>query len=119
MLVVASSGKYKTTSIVTPNLLQANDHMFVLDVKGEEQFKYGLYLQQQGYLVQSVNLKNPDKSDGYNPFAYIECEEDIIRLIENIYESLEPDETTRKRSILDRWSKIIYAICFLFRMVFS
>lgn len=95
MLVVAASGKYKTTSVVTPNLLQATDHYIVLDVKGELQYKYGLYLKSKGYDIRSLNLKTPEKSDRYNPFAYIEKEEDLIRLIENIYESLEPPDAMK------------------------
>ncbi|MFQ8901837.1 MAG: type IV secretory system conjugative DNA transfer family protein [Lachnospira eligens] len=39
-----------------------------------------------------MNLKYPELSDRYNPFAYIECEEDIINLIENIYDSLTPPD---------------------------
>lgn len=95
MLIVAASGKYKTTSVVTPNLLQATDHYIVLDVKGELQYKYGLYLKSKGYDIRSLNLKTPEKSDRYNPFAYIEKEEDLIRLIENIYESLEPPDAMK------------------------
>lgn len=95
MLVVAASGKYKTTSVVTPNLLQATDHYIVLDVKGELQYKYGLYLKSKGYDIRSLNLKTPEKSDRYNPFAYIEKEEDLIRLIENIYDSLEPPDAMK------------------------
>lgn len=95
ILVVAASGKYKTTSVVTPNLLEATDHYIVLDVKGELQYKYGLYLKSKGYDIRSLNLKNPEKSDRYNSFAYIEKEEDLIRLIENIYDSLEPPDAIK------------------------
>lgn len=96
MLLVASSGKYKTTSIVTPNLLKASDHYIVLDVKADLQFKYGLYFKEKGYAVRSLNLKYPEKSDRYNPFAYIENDEDMVRLIENIYASLEPPDALKQ-----------------------
>ena len=79
MLVIGSAGTYKTTSVVARNLLKAQNNIIALDVKGELMFKYGLYLKQQGYTVRCLNLKNPEMSDRYNPFAYIENEEDLIK----------------------------------------
>lgn len=90
MLIIGSSGSYKTNSIVTPNLLQAESNFIVLDVKGELMYKYGLYLKSRGYTIRCLNLKDQEKSDRYNPFAYIENEVDLIKLITNIYDSLTP-----------------------------
>ena len=72
MLVVGSSGTYKTNAVVTPNLLRAAANYIVLDVKGELMYKYGRYLQEKGYVIRSLNLKNQEKSDRYNPYEYIE-----------------------------------------------
>lgn len=94
MLVIGSSGTFKTTSVVTPNLLRAQSNFIVLDVKGELMYKYGLYLESKGYTIRCLNLKDQEKSDFYNPFAYIETEEDVIKLISNIYDSLTPDQAT-------------------------
>lgn len=93
MLVIGSSGTYKTNSIVTPNLLLAQSNYIVLDVKGELMFKYGLYLKSRGYTIRCLNLKDQEKSDRYNPFAYIENEVDLIKLISNIYDSLTPPDS--------------------------
>ena len=57
-------------------------------MKGELQYKFGHYLQEKGYTIRSLNLKNPEKSDRYNPFLYIEKEEDLIRLITNLHEAV-------------------------------
>ncbi len=95
MLVIGSAGTYKTTSVVARNLLKAQNNIIVLDVKGELMFKYGLYLKQQGYTVRCLNLKNPEMSDRYNPFAYIENEEDLIKLIANIQQSLTPPDAMK------------------------
>ena len=94
MLVIGSSGTFKTTSVVTPNLLRAQSNFIVLDVKGELMYKYGLYLESKGYTIRCLNLKDQEKSDFYNPFAYIETEEDVSKLISNIYDSLTPDQAT-------------------------
>ncbi len=95
MVVVASSGKFKTTSVVVPNLLAGGANKIVLDVKGELMKKYGLYLIEKGYTVRCLNLKYPEQSDRYNPFAYIETEEDIIKLIANIQKSLTPPDAMK------------------------
>lgn len=96
MIVIASSGKYKTTSVVTENLLKSlSSNKIFLDVKGELMYRYGLYLINEGYTVRCLNLKNPEMSDRYNPFSYIENEEDIIKLIANIQQSLTPPDAMK------------------------
>ena len=96
MIIIASSGKYKTTSVVVQNLLKSlYSNKIFLDVKGELMFKYGLYLKKMGFDIRCLNLKNPEMSDRYNPFAYIECEEDIIKLIENIQQSVTPPDAMK------------------------
>ena len=95
MVVVASSGKFKTTSVVVPNLLSGGANKIVLDVKGELMRDYGLYLKDKGYTIRCLNLKYPEQSDRYNPFAYIQTEEDIIKLIANIQKSLTPPDAMK------------------------
>lgn len=46
-----------------------------------------------GYTIRVLNLKDPELSDRYNPFAYIEKEEDLIKLIANIQQSLTPPDS--------------------------
>ncbi|MCR5451311.1 MAG: type IV secretory system conjugative DNA transfer family protein, partial [Lachnospiraceae bacterium] len=94
MLIIGSSGSYKTTSVLTPNILLAQSNFIMLDVKGELQYKYGLYLQSMGYTIRSLNIKDQKKSDRYNPFEYIECEEDLIKLVANIYDTVTPEGPT-------------------------
>ena len=101
MVVVASSGKFKTTSVVVPNLLAGGANKIVLDVKGELMRNYGLYLKEKGYTIRCLNLKYPNLSDRYNPFAYIETEEDIIKLIANIQKSLTPPDAMKGEPFWD------------------
>lgn len=101
MVVVASSGKFKTTSVVVPNLLSGGANKIVLDVKGELMRNYGLYLKEKGYTIRCLNLKYPNLSDRYNPFAYIETEEDIIKLIANIQKSLTPPDAMKSEPFWD------------------
>ncbi|MCR4781816.1 MAG: type IV secretory system conjugative DNA transfer family protein [Lachnospiraceae bacterium] len=90
MLIVATTGGYKTTSVLQENLLHAQNNFVFLDVKGELCFKNGLYLKSKGYDVKVLNLKDFSKSLRYNPFAYVHTEADIIKLITSIYDSLTP-----------------------------
>lgn len=101
MVVVASSGKFKTTSVVVPNILAGGANKIVLDVKGELMRNYGLYLKEKGYTIRCLNLKYPNLSDRYNPFAYIETEEDIIKLIANIQKSLAPPDAMKGEPFWD------------------
>lgn len=94
-LLVASSGKGKTTGFMETNILRAADHMIILDVKSALLFKYGLYLKNQGYDVHSLNMRTPSESDRYNPFKYVQNDQDMIRLIENIYDSLDPPDAIK------------------------
>lgn len=101
MVVVASSGKFKTTSVVVPNILAGGANKIVLDVKGELMRNYGLYLKEKGYTIRCLSLKYPNLSDRYNPFAYIETEEDIIKLISNIQKSLTPPDAMKGEPFWD------------------
>ena len=94
MLIIGSSGTYKTTSVLTPNLLLAENNLILLDVKGELMYKYGFFLQSRGYTIRCLNLKDQAKSDRYNPFAYIENETDLIKLVANIYDAVTPEGPT-------------------------
>lgn len=91
-LVIGSSGSYKTTSFLEQNLLQFTGSFVVLDVKGATQRKLGNRLIQEGYMVKSVNLKEPDKSDRINPFVYIEREDDLLRVTKTLHEACRPNK---------------------------
>ena len=75
MMLWGSSGQYKSTSIVMRNVLEGITNCIVLDVKGELLYKCGLKLKNDGYTIRVLNLKDPELSNRYNPFAYIEKEE--------------------------------------------
>lgn len=96
MLVVGASGTYKTTSVVYPNILTCRENIIGLDVKGELLYKTGLYLKSQGVNVNVLDLKNADSSMRFNPFKYVEGEEDLIALITGVYDSLTPTNSQEK-----------------------
>ena len=93
-MIIGSSGSFKTTSIMHQNLLQGYGTKVVLDVKGDTQRKLGNKFIKMGYKICSLNFKEPDKSDRYNPFQYIENEEDILRIRDAIHEVCRPQKET-------------------------
>lgn len=95
MLVIGGSGSYKTTSVLTPNLLLAGMTNVILDIKGDLLRKHGNYLKEHGVKVKSFNLINPEESDRYNPMQYLEKETDVIRLITNMQASVKPPDAQK------------------------
>ena len=59
------------------------------------QATYGNVLLSQGYKVKVFNLKDRDKSDHYNLFAYIKNEDDILVVTKNLVKNLKEDPTAK------------------------
>ncbi len=92
MLIMGSSGSFKTTSVMHQNLLQFGASYVVLDVKGDTQRKLGNAFLKAGYTIRSLNLKIPQKSDRINPMAYIECEDDLLRVVKTLQDAARPNK---------------------------
>lgn len=92
MLVIASSGDYKTTSSAEQNLLQMQSSYIMLDVKGDTCRKLGNKFKKCGYDVRVLNFKEPSKSDRFNPFVNIEKEDDLLRAIRALHEACRPPQ---------------------------
>lgn len=90
MLVIGASGSFKTTSVVEQNLLQFRASFIMLDVKGNTQQNIGNALIKEGYKLNSLNFKEPWVSDRYNPFVYIEREDDLLRVAKSLQDSVRP-----------------------------
>lgn len=89
-LVIGSSGTFKTTSFMHQNLLQLYGSKVILDVKGDTQRKLGRAIKHGGKKICSLNFKQPEKSDRYNPFVYIEREDDMLRVVKALHDACRP-----------------------------
>lgn len=89
-LVVGGSGAGKTRFYAKPNILQANTSFVVLDPKGENLRDTGGLLKAKGYEVKVLDLINMEQSDGYNPFRYLESDNDVQRLVTNLFQATTP-----------------------------
>ena len=92
MFIVGGSGSWKTLGCVQPNIMQLPFYVSfaVTDPKTETLTKNGQMLIENGYSVKVLNLIDMEKSDGYNPFAYIRNETDIDKLITNLMKNTTP-----------------------------
>ena len=89
-VVVGGSGAGKTRFFAKPNLCQANTSFTVLDPKGELLRSMGHLLRQKGYEVRVLDLLNMEKSHCYNPFVYLRDDNDVQRLVTNLFKSTTP-----------------------------
>src|SRR5574344_1403947 len=90
VLVVGGSGAGKTFSYCKPNIMQANSSYVILDPKGEILRDTGYLLKLKGYEVKVLDLINMEKSHCYNPFVYLYSDNDVQRLVTNLFKSTTP-----------------------------
>jgi type IV secretion system protein VirD4 len=89
-LVVGGSGSGKTRFYAKPNAMQANTSLVVLDPKGEITRDVGGLLQKRGIEVRVLDLINMEKSHCYNPFVYLKSDNDVQRLVTNLFKATTP-----------------------------
>ena len=90
VLVCGGSGSGKTRFYAKPNIMQANTSFVVLDPKGELLRDTGNLLKEKGYVIKVIDLINMEKSDCYNPFMYLRNDNDIQRLVTNLFKNTTP-----------------------------
>ena len=90
-IVVGGSGAGKTRFYGKVNLYQASTTSYLcLDCKGEMLRDTGYLLKQKGYEVRVLDLLNMEKSHCYNPYVYLRDDNDVQRLVTNLFKSTTP-----------------------------
>ena len=90
VLVIGGSGAGKTRFYCKPNIMQANTSFVILDPKGEILRDLGHLLEAEGYEIRILDLINMEKSHCYNPFVYLQTDNDVQRLVTNLFKSTTP-----------------------------
>lgn len=90
VLVCGGSGAGKTRFYCKPNVMQCNTSMVILDPKGEIVRDTGNLLKKKGYEVKVLDLINMEKSHCYNPFVYLKNDNDVQKLVTNLFKSTTP-----------------------------
>lgn len=112
LVLVGGPGTGKTFRYVLPNVLNANNNSLVVaDPKGSTLRKAGKYLKKKGYDVKVLDLKDTEKSWGYNPFVYIRNEDDIFKMVELIFAANTPKNSTTQEPFFDDNAKFLFLAC--------
>ena len=90
ILVCGGSGAGKTRFFCKPNAMQCNTSFVVLDPKGEIVRDIGGLLESKGYEVRVLDLINMHRSHCYNPFVYLRNDNDVQRLVTNLFKATTP-----------------------------
>lgn len=76
-LLIGATGSKKSRLVVMPTirtLAATGESMVICDPKGELHRRTAGYLEQSGYIVHAINLREPEKGDGWNllqiPYAH-------------------------------------------------
>ena len=102
VLVIGGSGSGKTRFHIKPNLMQMNASYIITDPKGTVLIECGKMLQRGGYEIKILNTIDFKQSMRYNPFRYIRCENDILKLVNCIMENTKGEDS---RGGEDFWAK--------------
>lgn len=81
LAVIGGSGSGKTFRFVKPNLIQANCSNIVVDPKDHLPQKTAKFFLKEGYQVKVLDLVTMTNSNGFNPFRYVETENDLNRML--------------------------------------
>lgn len=91
VLITGDSGSGKTRFQMKPNILQANASFVVTDPKGTLLNEIGYFLLKENYKIKVLTLKDPESirkySMGYNPFAYLKSELDVMNFIDTLIQN--------------------------------
>ena len=90
ILVCGGSGAGKTRFFCKPNAMQCNTSFVILDPKGEIVRDIGGLLEKKGYEVRVLDLINMHRSHCYNPFVYLRNDNDVQRLVTNLFKATTP-----------------------------
>jgi len=89
-MVVGGSGAGKTRCFAKINLMQCNTSFITLDPKGEIIKDTGNLLLKKGYEIRVLDLIHMEKSMCYNPILYAESDNDVQRLVTNLFKATTP-----------------------------
>ncbi len=102
VLIIGGAGSGKTFFYIKPNIMQMHSSYVITDPKGSLIHETGKMLMENGYRIKVFDLVNRDKSDKYNPFAYLKTEDDILKLINNLITNT---NSSQSKNAGDFWEK--------------
>lgn len=111
LLIIGAPGTGKSFMYIKPNILQMNASYVVTDPKGELLADTGSMLAKNGYKVKIFNLVDMNYSNTYNPFNYLNKEEDLLTMVDCfISNTTNADEGKGEKFWTDS-EKLLYSAC--------
>ena len=90
ILVVGGSGAGKTRFFAKPNVMQCSASYLITDPKGELARAVVPLLISEGYDVRIFDLIDTRRSDCYNPFRYLQNDNDALKLVNALIKNTTP-----------------------------
>ena len=103
VLVIGGSGSGKTRGYVKPNVMQA---AFAPD-PGFLCLSTGKMLEDAGYKVKVLDLIDMSRSHCYNPFVYLRNDNDVQRLVTNLFKATTPKGATSSDPFWDTAAQML------------
>lgn len=118
-LAIGGTGTGKSRAYIRPNIYSLPTDpltgraisMVITDPKGELLDDTGAFLEAHGYVIKVFNLFRMDKSDCYNPFAYIHSENDIAVLVDGLVANMSGEKTKGDHWIANA-TAVLKSICY-------
>ena len=107
VLVCGGSGSGKTRYYAKPNIMNCNTSYCILDPKGELIRDTGELLKKQGYEIRVIDLINMERSHCYNPFVYLRSDNDIQRLVTNLFQNTQPKNSQSQDPFWDQVAQML------------
>ena len=107
ILVCGGSGAGKTRFFAKPNIMNANTSFVCLDPKGELLRDTGNLLREKGYDIKVIDRINMEKSHCYNPFVYIRNDNDVQRLVTNLFKNTTPKGSQSQDPFWDQAAQML------------
>ena len=96
--------------------MQCNTSFVILDPKGEILRDTGKLLEKKGYEIRVLDLISMEKSHCYNPFVYLQNDNDVQKLVTNLFKSTTPKGSQSQDPFWDTSaSMLLLALVFYLR----
>ena len=87
--------------------MNENTRCVCLDPKGELLRDTGNLLKSKGYEIKVIDLINMEKSHCYNPFVYLRNDNDIQRLVTNLFKNTTPKGSQSQDPFWDQAAQML------------
>ena len=112
VLVIGGAGTGKTENFVKPNILKANCSYIIHDPVGYLYQTTSDVLKKEGYDIQVLDLSDIENSKHYNPFYYLEFEDDVKDMVDCIIKNYNISKNINNPFFEKYESAFLLALCF-------